>query len=253
MPKAADNADAGQDPQEASEDPDTQNLGTGSGATELESLQKLESTHGIECKCASEVSGVELILGKDASCWLLASADKTIDRHTIIGGFGTGQWVSGADSQPGIDFAMPHGDQSIVQLDESTFSSEAQGVSTSSLFKLLTRAERDKGVVDHRVSFLTITRKEDSEVDGGDGFKVVVKTPMKFRCIRDPRGGSEDKVTAKNFFSKSINGLNGDLALKVFRFRFERVGQNFKIQRPYMVAGRALCLKKDKPFKITKD
>ncbi|CAK9075739.1 unnamed protein product [Durusdinium trenchii] len=223
--------------------------------TELDSLSKLEASVGIDFKCASEVSNIELILAKDSSLWILASQDKNIPKFTLLGGFGTGQWVAQSDSQPGIDFAMPDGDKTIIQVDEASFSSEAQGVSTCSLFKLLVRSEREKGSVDHRMSFLDISRKDDAAVDpGSDGFNIGIKTAMKFRCMRDPRSSSgEDRVTAKNLFSKCLAAAsNSDLITKVFRFRYERVGQNWKIQRPYVISSKGFSVKKDKPLKLTK-
>ena len=219
--------------------------------TEMESFAKLETSCGIDCKCNSEVSNVELVLGKDGSCWLLASSDKSLGKHVVLGGFGRGQWISAADPNEGIDYTSPCGDQTLVQLDESSFSSEGSGITTSSLFKLLTRAEREKGVVDHKMSFLTIVRKSESEIEsaGGDGFNVTVKSAMKFRCLRDPRsfgtgtGQAEERVTAKNFFSKIV-GNTANI------YRFERVGQNYKVQRPYIITSKPLTLKKDKPVKI---
>ncbi|CAK9093103.1 Uncharacterized protein SCF082_LOCUS43797 [Durusdinium trenchii] len=243
-----------------------ENAGAAGSATEmveLESVSKLEETLGIEVKCNSEVSSVQLILAKDSSIWLCSTQDRSIGKCTVLGGFGTGQWVSQSqsDSQPGIDFVMPS-DRTLVQLDEASFSSEGQGVSTSTLFKLLVRAEREKGVVEHRVSFLTISRKEDAALEeaGCDGFNVTIKTPMTFRCMRDPRvGDNEDKVTSKNFFAKALAGLAGSgvgggdgLVSKIFRYRFERVGQNFKVQRPYVITNRVLTLKQNQPLKISK-
>ena len=230
----------------------------GSTATtvELESVAKLEESPGIEHRVASECSSVELILDKNKAIWLLSSAPtKTIAKHIVLGGFGTGQWLPEADcSEPGVAFACPQGDQSLIQIDESSMASEAQGFSTLSLYKLLVRVEAEKGVTEHRMSFLDVTRKPAVEA-GSDGFEVKVKSPMTFRCLRDPRAvveGVNERLSCKNFFSKAVGPtLPQQLARTVFRYRFERVGQNFKIQRPYVVTASAVTLQKDKPFKLT--
>eukprot|EP00438_Fugacium_kawagutii_P021208 Skav201605 [mRNA] locus=scaffold152:965507:966238:- [translate_table: standard] len=175
-----------------------------SGVT-LESWAKLEEAHGIDVKTVSEIANVELVLCKDGSVWLVASQDKAVTKHALLGGFGTGQWVPEADGQPGVPFSVSQGDKTMIQLDESSFASEAQGISTLTLFKLFVRAEREKGLTQHRVSFLTVERKQDNVVEAGqDGFEIKVKTPMKFRCMKDPRASdtTPEKISMKNFFPK---------------------------------------------------
>lgn len=56
------------------------------GATIMDSLAKLEETIGVEGKASSEVGSVDLLLGKDGSIWLLSSQDRTIAKHTLLGG-----------------------------------------------------------------------------------------------------------------------------------------------------------------------
>ena len=223
---------------------------------ELESMAKLEETHGIEAKCNTEIASVQLVLAKNKSVWLVSSQDKVLAKYQVLGGYGTGQWVPEADSADGIDFKMEQGDQTLVQLEEASFNAEAQGFSTHSLYKLLVRSEREKGIVDHKVSFLAIQRKADTAVEvGSDGFEVTMKTAMKFKCMKDPRSsaGQEERITSKNFFSKLVDAKFNENAMRIFRFRFERVGATWKVQRPYCVAKRAITLKKDKPHKISQD
>ena len=226
-------------------------------ATELESVTKLQESLGIELRVASEVAQVEILVCKDKTIWLLSTQGKTIGKHTVLGGFGTGQWVPEAEcSEPGIPLTFQQGDKSTIQLDETSFSPEAQGYQTLSLYKLLLRAEAEKGIMEHKVSFLEIKRKESVQA-GEDGFEVSIKTPMTFRCLRDPRsqamgGDREERVSMKNVFAKCIGPtLPRELAFTVFRYRYERVGQTFKIQRPYLILAHALTLQKDKPLKLT--
>ena len=49
--------------------------------------------------------------------------------------------------------------------------------------------ERHKGITEHKVSFLEIARKTDLE-NGQDRFNLCVKSPMKFKCVKDPRAAS---------------------------------------------------------------
>lgn len=224
----------------------------GDGLVVLGSLSKLEQTHGVDAKVPSEVSGVEIILAKDGSLWLLGGVEKHLPKNVQIGGFGTGQYVPDSDASEGIAFTMPAGDSTTIQLDESSFG-DGQGISHLSLFKLLVRAEREKGITNHTVSFLNISRKQEVVEAGTDGFDVAVKTAMKFKCLRDPRG-NDDRVTCKNMFAKAMSKVEGsDLIGKVFRFRYERVGQTFKIQRPYVITTQGISIPKEKPVKISKD
>ena len=225
---------------------------SGADLVTLESLSKLDQTHGVEVKVSSEISGIEIILAKDGSLWLLGSSEKHLPKNLQIGGFGTGQYVPESDVSEGIAFSMPAGDGTTIQLDEASFA-DGQGISHMSLFKLLVRAEREKGITNHTLSFLSISRKQEVVEAGTDGFDVAVKSAMKFKCLRDPRA-SEDRVTCKNIFAKAMSKVEGsDLIGKVFRFRYERVGQTFKIQRPYVVTKQGISIPKEKPVKISKD
>lgn len=243
---------SGRDEQENSGDSGTaSNTGpsTESSAdrTELESIAKLEELRGIDAKVPSEVANVELVHGKDNSIWLISGQDKTLGKHVILGGVGTGQWVpEGEAFEESIPFKMDS-DRTFVQLDEGSFANEAQGVSTLTLYKMLHRAETDKGVTEHKISFLNVQRPENMDA-GCDSFEVKIKSPMNFNCIVNP-----DKITCKNFFSKCLTALKTcEQLLMTYRFRFERVGQSFKIQRPYVVTAHSISLKKDKPLLVSK-
>ena len=218
----------------------------------LESLSKLEQDLGIENKVPSEIGGIEVVLAKDGSIWLLGSNEKHIPKNSQIGGFGTGQYVPESDGSEGVAFSMPS-DSTTIQLDEASFG-DGQGITHMSLFKLLVRAEREKGITSHSLSFLNITRKQEVVEAGTDGFDVAVKSPMKFKCLRDPRASGDEKITCKNIFAKAISKVESShLIGKAFRFRFERVGQTFKIQRPYVITKQGISISKDKPVKISKD
>eukprot|EP00913_Durusdinium_trenchii_P028042 g26291.t1 len=159
---------------------------------EKESLAKLEESPGLELKVASEISGVDLILGKDKSLWLYSSsADKMIGKHVQIGGFGTGQYVP-AEGEEGLEFKLPQGDKTLIQLDETSWKQDGSGTSVISLFKLLLMCENEKNITDHKISYLNVKRKDDANLESGmDGFEVSYKNHMRFKCVLFLLGGEE--------------------------------------------------------------
>ena len=166
---------------------------------EAESLSKLQETVGVELKCTSEINGVELILGKDSSLWLLAGADKLINKHAQLGGFGTGQYVP-AEGEEGLEFQLVMGDKSLVQLDESSWKADGTGTSVVSFYKLLVMCESEKHITEHKVSYLNVTRKSDTNLEGGmDGFEIGYKNRMRFKCL------AQDRMSGKNFFQANWN------------------------------------------------
>ena len=155
---------------------------------ELESVSKLDETHGIELKVSSEVANVELILCKDASVWVVAAQDKTLAKHVVLGGAGTEQWVPESEAENSIPFKLSDGDKTIVQLDEASFAQEASGISSLSIYKMLLRSEKDKGVVEHKISFLTVERLQNIDA-GGDWVRAQDQVPNGFQLRDQQRQG----------------------------------------------------------------
>ena len=214
-------------------------------ATTMESLEKLEASHGVEHKVASEIPQVKIILAKDGSLWLMSSQDRSIPKHSQLGGFGTGQHVP-AEGEEGIDFHLPEGDRSLVQLDEASFKADGSGVSVITFFKMLVLAEQQKHLTQHLVSYMNVTRKADSSLETGmDGFEITYKSKMRFKCL------VQEKVTCKNIFAKMVGKINemGQLQ-SIFRFRYERIGASFKVQRPYVITKARISLKRGQPQQI---
>ena len=212
---------------------------------EKESLEKLQESPGVEVKVASEISGVDLVLAKDSSLWLVASTDKVVAKNSQLGGFGTGQYVP-AEEEQGLDFLLPLGDKSLVQLDESSWKTDGSGTSVVTFYKLLVMCERDKNITDHKVSYMTVSRKAQTNLEQGmDGFDIQYKNKMRFKCL------PQDRLTWKNIFSKVVSQAAGyQQILPVFRFRFERIGGTLKLQKPHMITKNSLQLKANKPLKI---
>ena len=61
--------------------------------TVFESLEKMQESETVECKCMSEVAGVELLRTSSGKMFFLCDKDKALPRHTVLGGFGTGKYL----------------------------------------------------------------------------------------------------------------------------------------------------------------
>ena len=143
----------------------------------------------------------------------------------------------------------------MFQVDEGSFKGDGSTQApVMSLFKMLIMAEREKNVTQHRMSFLTVSRQADAVVEAGtDSFSVSLREKMKYKCVKDPRS-SEERVTCKNFFAKCFQKVeSSEQLLTVFRFRWEHVGGNWKIQRPYVLTKVGIALEQDKPHKVSAD
>ena len=215
------------------------------------SLEELKQNIGILHQIPSECSGVEILVGKDNTLWLFsANENKLVPKHSQLGGYGTGQYVPTGNEEKGVEFSITS-DSDIVQLDMSTFRTDGSGISTMSMYKMLLLAEQEKNATNLAVSWLKVARKTDLEA-GEDGFSISVKNAMKFCRVKDPRGGDEGKLTCKNIFGLHIEAVSSSSAVgKCFRFRYERVGGSFKVQRPYVVSQIGIQLQKGKPLKIS--
>lgn len=94
--------------------------------------------------------------------------------------------------------------------------------------------------------FLDVKRSEASEA-GLDSFAVTVKEKKVYKTIGE-RGTTAK--SCKNFFSQRIQGVQfSSYVGPVFRFRYERVGNNIKVQKPYVHALTTIELSKGKPVK----
>ena len=73
--------------------------GSGAGAgTEAESktfasMEELESTDPVAARCASEITGVEILKAKSGKIYLLSDKARIIPKHTLVGGYGTGKTI----------------------------------------------------------------------------------------------------------------------------------------------------------------
>lgn len=215
----------------------------------VDSLDALKQKYGISHQVQSECSGVEILVAKDNSLWLYAASEnKLVPKNSQLGGYGTGQYVPTANEEKGVEFNITS-DAEIIQLDMATFRTDGTGISTLTMYKMLLMAEQEKNATTLAVSWLKVARKPDLEA-GQDGFLISVRTAMKFCRVK--AGDDANKVTCKNVFAQHMEAVSASTAVgKCFRFRYERVGGAFKVQRPYVIARVGIQLHKGVPLKIS--
>ena len=221
---------------------------------EFESEEKLAETDAVEETVVSEVPGVSIIRGKSGSIYLVwngvgdsPAESKVLPKKTQLGGYGSGAYAKIQDPSPGIEFKI-NSDSDLVQFDESSLKPESMNVECWTFYKMLVQVEKAKRLAKVNVSFCKTERKSDSE--SLDGFNVTMLQQQKYVPQPTPAGKA---VTAKNFFRSTIaNGFEQDWIGPIFRFRFEAVGSNLKVQKPYVVTKASLKLNLKKPIKALK-
>lgn len=219
-----------------------------SSVVELESISKLKEIDIIEEEHPSEVPDVNIIRCKSGKVYLFAKKDKSLTKYCQLGGFGTGGYVSASDSGPAVAWNVTS-DKSVVQIDDSTIRPDATSITCMSLYKLLVTLEKTKRISEHKVSYLDVKRKDQTDEEL-DGFTVTVRNAQKFKPMKNPNGRDE-KASSKNMFNRCIETVEKSPYLLVaFRFRFERVGGTLKVQKPYIVTASALQLTKERPVQV---
>lgn len=238
----------GSEEQPAANETTAAETGDAGPPVEVDSLDKVKEAEKIEEELPSEVADISILRCASGKIYLLAKKDKLIPKHCRLGGFGTGAYVSTTDPAPGVKWNVDS-DRSLVQIDDSTIRQDASSISTMSLYKLLITLEKTKRITEHRLSYIEAKRKEETEEDL-DGFNVVARSQQKFKMLRNP-SGREEKPSGKNIFGRCVEAVEASpFLLVVFRWRFEKVGANLKVQKPYVVTKTALQLTKDKPLEV---
>ena len=223
---------------------------------EFESLAKLNETDPIEETVVSEVAGVKILKARSKCLYLMLDADdapqeKILPRKSQLGGYGSGAYAKAEDPAAGVEYKMKKGDSSLVQFDESSLKPESSNIEVWSLYKMIVQVEKAKRLPKVNVSFLKVTRKSDAE--SLDGFDIEVQAKMKYQ----PSGAfapaaANARISCKNIFKDYVGekGLDESKFIEpVFRFRYEQVGTNLKVQKPYVITSVPLKLKLKKPVK----
>jgi len=75
--------------------------GEGEGSTAEQQLKSFGSVAELEtadgpfiARCASEITGIEVIKGKSGQIYLLSDRARIISKHSLVGGFGTGKFLA---------------------------------------------------------------------------------------------------------------------------------------------------------------
>ena len=106
----------------------------------------------------------------------------------------------------------------------------------------------NQGVVGFKVSNLTVERASDSGVSPTADSFVIKKPPGDGKMFKfAAAAGEEEKM-----FWRSIkpSAFPSEWVVVAFRFRFERVGKNFKPMKLFAVTGKAVALEKGKPRRV---
>ena len=119
-----------------------------------------------------------------------------------------------------------------------------------SFYALVASIEKQKKTQDITVSYLE-RKRDDVAEKGTDKFTTNITKKMKYEKAAPPKakpGAVDDDATvgAKNIFIQCIQAVeSSSLIGKAFRFRYEKVGQNLKVQKPYVITKKMIKIKKD--------
>ena len=186
-----------------------------------------------------------LLTDSGATC-IVSKRGRSIPKHTVICGVGTGKFVAMDATGEGLPLTWEHGDKSLVQIDHSSINPENTNFEVMSLYRLLVLLEKKKKIQKYDVSFTNVARKVGA---GEDGFDVSVKSAMKFVSV-EVKSENEKARTSKSWFFNNFGKLESSPIIKpVFRFKYERVQGILKAQRPYCVTKIPLTLKAGSPVK----
>ena len=129
----------------------------------------------------------------------------------------------------------------MVQVEEGTLKAES-GVQTMSFYALVASLEKQKKTQAIKVSY--ISHKREEAADGNnDKFNITFNKYIKFKKVVQ---GEENAPSAKNMFMRCMDAVDKSTKIgKVFRFRFEKVGLNLKVHKPYVMTKKMIKIKKD--------
>jgi hypothetical protein len=219
---------------------------------EFDSEEKLAEVDAVEETVASELPGLTLIRGKTGAIYLVwdgvgdtPAQEKIIPKKTQLGGYGSGAYAKCQDPNPGLEFSIAN-DSALIQFDESSLKPESTNIECGSFYKMLVQVQKAKRIAKVNVSFMNVERKTDAE--SLDGFNITMQQQMKYQPQAVPASRA---TTAKTFFRSTVEkGFNDTASIApVFRFRFEAVGSNLKVQKPYIITKVPLKLNLKKPVK----
>lgn len=215
-----------------------------------ESVEKLKASEEVLVMCASELAGVQIIKVKGPKVYLVSDKARTLAKHTLIGGFGTGKYVpleashAPEEKQKQVEISWEEGDKTLVQVDMSSLQADSTATEVMSTYKYLTMLERRKKVTTYDLSYTACSRESSG---GSDGFKLEPKNMHCYRCLPD----LTKTLTCKSVFWDCPHQIHASTALcSIFRWRYGRVNGVSKVQKPYVFVKGAFALEASKPLQV---
>ena len=229
--------------------PETESKTEANKPVEYESEEVLHTADPILSRCPTEEPDITMLGGTSGSTYLITKKNpRTLARHTMLGGHGTGKYFPSSDSKEGVEFEWPQGDQSYLLVDQSGLK-ESTLVTPETLYKYLVILEKTKRVTEYKVTYSDITRKTGSQTDGFD-----VKLSANMKYCAHMVGNKAPPLSCKNWFAPDSDYFakfkESEFMTSLFRFKFERVCSTSKVQKPYAVTTTPLTLTPGKPVKV---
>jgi hypothetical protein len=204
---------------------------------EWDSVEKYKEQGPMLYEGPSEIKSVS-ILCAEGSIVLLNQTEQDIivPKRQQLGGFGTGEAVQEVTDE-GVEcvlYDFPQGDKTLVQLEEEG----TKVVKTMTFYEMLRAVEAGGNLV-KQVTFASFSRPKGDA--GIDKVEVKAKPNHKFKIVADIKSKTLCGKNVGRLFHKTIEtgkGVKGYIAV-AFRFRYEKVGKNLKVQKPYMVTKKA--------------
>jgi len=218
--------------------------GTSDACEEMESIEALRAKYdaqGVQI-CSSDFNGVKHIFVKDEAVWLLADEDTIIPPRSLIGSFGGGSYVPKTEGVAGLPYDFPDGDRTLVHFEGM----DGQSPIVCTFYSML-RAAEDKGIIKYKVANVEVTRAENA----GNTDKILIKKtePLKLYKFSADTKQIDDKLYYRDIKLEHIQAKTSKL-IPVTRFRFEKVGRNFKPMKCYVASVCAITLKAGRPKKV---
>jgi hypothetical protein len=193
----------------------------------------------------SEYSNVKQIFIGDEEVWLVAAEAKNIPARTVIGSFGGGQYVTPKPGDAGVRYEFPGGDKSLVHFEG--YDNSQSGVMT---FYQMLRTVEDKGIVSYKVANLDVSRATSEGTSAAvDAITIKTTSPKMFKFAAEGENAAEQKKMFWRTLKKEALAASTTMTA-CFRFRFEKVGKNFKPQKIYAVTKTPISLKANIPRRV---
>ena len=227
----------------------------------LDSIEALRArvSHLEECKCTVSKGVAFFRDAKGKTVYMVSKTDDVVIKASeYIGGIGGGAIVDADDDcHRAVTWALPKGDQTVVQMASSKSPKDDEDVvkqpkfTTGTLYSVLRDLER-KSTKSIRMS--SFGQVSTVTVCGRHMYKFATPTGESgHRRIDYQLNFKDGKVSATNVFGPLVDkdgGVGKGPLGVVWRLMFEPVSHVLKPQRPHVIAATRFELKKGKPVKV---